>query len=802
MNLATFLVLLSHWRHRPLQLITLILGIGLATALWSGVQAINAEARASYARSAAIVEQSGLSQLVAKDGGTIPLASFAKLRRAGWNVSPVIEGDYRFGTSRIRLVGIDPLTMPDEGRVFTLSGSSEVVDFIGGQDVLVVAEATAERLKSETGVRLKVSGNIPDDVAFTDISVADRLLRRDGALSRLVIAPDQRPALPALGSVAPELKVNSAGERPDMARLTDSFHLNLTAFGFLAFIVGLFIVYSATGLSFEQRRATFRTIRCLGVSLRALTSMLIIEIMLLALISGVIGVVIGYVMASMLLPGVAATLRGLYGATVSGSLSLRPEWWLAGMGMALAGTALSSLQSLWRVRNMPILSASQPQAWALASGNALRFQSLGGALLLGIAALFAVVGSGLATGFLVLGTLLLGSALLLPAFLTLILQFAERGSKKVLTVWFWADTRLQLPGLSLALMALLLALSANVGVGTMVSSFRTTFLGWLDQRLVAELYVTARDEAEAARLREWLPAHVDAVLPIWSTSGQVLGDEVQISGVADHPTYRDHWPLIQSMPGAWDTIAQGHGALINEQFWRAKHVQPGQEITLPDGWQVTVVGVYSDYGNPKGQVMVGVDALSSHYPSVSKLRYGVRVDPARASDLKRQMVQELGLPDGNVLDQASLKRQSRAVFEQTFVVTGALNVLTLAVAGFAMFASLLTLSGIRLPQLAPVWAMGIRRRNLAILEVLRTLALWLVTFIAAIPVGLALAWVLLVIVNVEAFGWRLPMMIFPVEWLKLGAIALVAAILSVLVPVLRLATINPSDLLRVFANER
>ena len=37
-----------------------------------------------------------------------------------------------------------------------------------------------------------------------------------------------------------------------------------------------------------------------------------------------------------------------------------------------------------------------------------------------------------------------------------------------------ADTRQQLPGLSLALMALLLALAANVGVGTMVASFRAT----------------------------------------------------------------------------------------------------------------------------------------------------------------------------------------------------------------------------------------------------------------------------------------------------------------------------------------
>jgi putative ABC transport system permease protein len=154
------------------------------------------------------------------------------------------------------------------------------------------------------------------------------------------------------------------------------------------------------------------------------------------------------------------------------------------------------------------------------------------------------------------------------------------------------------------------------------------------------------------------------------------------------------------------------------------------------------------------------------------------------------------------VDQASLKSQSRAIFDQTFKVTGALNVLTLAVAGFAMFSSLLTISGIRLPQLAPVWAMGVRRRDLAMYEIVRTLALWLATFVTAIPVGLVLAWVLLARVNAEAFGWRLPMYVFPMDWLLLGAIALLAALASVLLPVRRLATINPADLLRIFANER
>ncbi len=64
----------------------------------------------------------------------------------------------------------------------------------------------------------------------------------------------------------------------------------------------------------------------------------------------------------------------------------------------------------------------------------------------------------------------------------------------------------------------------------MVSSFRLTFNGWLDQRLAAELYVTAKDEDEARRLREWLPQHATAVLPIWSVEGEVLGEELQIFG--------------------------------------------------------------------------------------------------------------------------------------------------------------------------------------------------------------------------------------------------------------------------------
>ena len=451
---------------------------------------------------------------------------------------------------------------------------------------------------------------------------------------------------------------------------------------------------------------------------------------------------------------------------------------------------------------MPLLAPARPRAWSLASERSLRLQAAAGAALLGAAALTTQYGSGLAAGFTALGGLLLGSALLLPLLLSFLLTLGRRLSTNVIPQWFWADTRQQLPGLSLALMALLLALAANAGVGTMVQSFRLTFVGWLDQRLASELYVTARSDEESARIRAWLEPRSGAVLPIWNTEIRLFGQPVQVYGVADHPTYRDNWPMLEAEPRAWDMIAKGDGALANEQLARRNRLAVGDVVSLEGGRRLPIVGIYSDYGNPRGQILINDRLLVALYPDVSRLRYGVRVAPAKARELRDELRQAFALPEENVVDQASIKALSLRIFERTFAVTAALNVLTLGVAALAMFASLLTLSGMRLSQLAPAWAMGLTLRRLAVLEILRSVALAFFTMLAAIPVGLALAWLLLAVVNVEAFGWRLPMHLFPLDWLRLLGLALASAALAALIPALRLSRLQPAELLKVFAHER
>jgi putative ABC transport system permease protein len=174
--------------------------------------------------------------------------------------------------------------------------------------------------------------------------------------------------------------------------------------------------------------------------------------------------------------------------------------------------------------------------------------------------------------------------------------------------------------MSLALMALMLALAANVGVSTMVGSFRSTFTGWLDQRLASDLYITTRTPAEAVAFQEFVSAKVDSILPIVSAEVRLAGSPGQVFGIKDHEIYRAHWPLLQSVPDVWDRVAQGDGILVNEQLARREQLWTGNTLQLAADFQFEIVGVYSDYGNPAGQAFINYALFEKRYPERFSMR--------------------------------------------------------------------------------------------------------------------------------------------------------------------------------------
>ena len=796
MNRAVLGAFLRHWWRAPLQLLTLLGGLALATALWSGVQAINAEARASYDAAAATLGEGRFDQLQSATGAPIEQSTYVALRRAGWLVSPVIEGRL----NGVRLVGIEPLTAPGGLGPIEIGEGAELADFVMGQgQVFGDAEAlSALAAEPVTGV---LSPDVAPNTALTDIGVAQRLLNRPAEIDRLVVAQAQPQRQTPLAQVAPDLVRQAAQDGTDIGGLTESFHLNLTAFGLLSFAVGIFIVNGAIGLAFEQRRPMVRTLRALGVPLRRVMALMAAELLVIALVAGAAGVCLGYLIAAALLPDVAATLRGLYGADVASTLQLRPAWWLSGLAIAVGGAGLAALRSFAQLARMPLLSAAHPRAQSMAAGRSARVQAVVAVGLLITALLIGAMADGLAWGFALLACLLIGAALGLPAVLGGLLTLAQGRAHGVIAQWFWADTRQQLPGLSLALMALLLAMAANVGVSTMVSSFRMTFTAFLDQRLASELYITADTLDDVPELLDYLAPRVAAILPIQSVPVTIAGQPTELFGARDDATYRDNWAFLNATTAPWESVAAGDGILLNEQLARRGGIDVGAAVSVA-GRGFRVAGIYGDYGNPLGQAIVNERVFASLFPTIVPTRFGLRLPTDEVPRLVADLEADLGLSPASTINQAAIKAFSLDVFDRTFTVTTALNVLTLIVAGFAILMSLLTLATLRVPQLAPVWAAGVTRAQLGRLELVRAVLLALLTTVLALPLGLLLAWALLAVVNVAAFGWKLPMFFFPLDYARLGLFALLAAALAALWPAWRLSRTPPAALVKVFSDER
>ncbi len=830
------------FRHRVLAVLS-VLGVALGVAVVVAVDLANASALRAFHLTAEGVVGRATDEIVGGPQG-IPDSLYRRLANGGLLpvATPVLEGSASLPDGeRVRLVGIDPVSAaPFRPQLGALTGGDlhTALRLMTEPDTVLIEADDAAALRVHPGSRLTLtlatgqvavgvlatpSRGVMSGILITDIATAQHLLghhHRISAIDLMVPAGAAgRAQLQRLAAVLPAgVSIHRTGSRArTMHEATRAFRINLTALSLLALVVGMFLIYNTMTFSVIQRRGLFGTLRSLGVSRAQLFLAVAVEAALVGVVATAAGIALGVGLAEHLVHLVTRTINDVYFALQVRSLALGPMALMKGVALGVGGTVLAALA--------PAVEAARvsPRAAMARSDLERRRRSALPALALTGAGIAAVGG----------GLLLLPSRQLLPAYGTLVCLVAAIGLwTPMLTVLAVRAVTGMLPpvrgvlarialrgvsaGLSrtsVAIAALAVALATTVGIGLMIGGFRVGVEQWLDQALKADIFVGPAPAApEGMTLPPGLAARVAAVPGVSRVtrgrhvSVQTSLGRVPVIAYAMQRRDFDAFPLVSGDPGAaWaafhDADRRPPAVLICQSLARLHGLRPGASMRMqtdrgPQPFQV--VGVYRYYGSTRGRVAMSRRTYLRywHDPKLSWL--AVYLAPGASLQTVLRGIRQR-LPPGVPVAARSTRRirtYTLRVFDQTFAITAVLRVLTLVISVVGVVSALMALELERAREFGVFRALGMTPGQTAAVVLGQTGFMGVLAGVLALPTGLALAALLIEVINARAFGWIVPFRLFPhVLWQAVVA-AVVAALIAGAYPAWRLARMRTAKALR------
>lgn len=802
----------AHYRQAPLQAAAILIGIVLAVTLFVAVQAINLNAKRSYAESTEQLSAQAQNLIIPPAGQNyLPESLYFTLRQNGLSATlPVIEGRVRDeqgrrwsvqGSELIAAISSRYRYSSDRQQNVSLFDSAlPLPELLVGKPIVMMSQSQHQNLGEVETLTLD---DIPTQVVvlpdewqlgsrmLMDIGFAQQLLNKQGQLSYIAVFHTRDK----LGRDKQAKWQNLIGEQgqwvtnnqsTDLGSLTDSFHLNLTAMSLLAFLVGLFIAYNGVKYSLLKRNRLLVQIQQAGIAPRIVFTALLIELTILVTIGASVGFVLGMQLSHWLHPTVALTLEQLYGATLLPG-TWQWQWWMQALLLTLAATLLACWQHFKQRVRQP-LSSHGGFYQAPETSNENQLFLIGTALTaIALAGLWLSEHHRFTMAW--LGVLVVSIPLYLPKTLSVLANWCEKRTTSGLMQYLFAELRELISPLSLAMMALLLAVTANMGMNTLVGSFESTLKQWLEQRLHADIYVSPA-QGEIANVERALQQFdkVETVYKQYYVDDNLQGLPILL-GTKDKDTLEQTMVFKSHLENFWQRFYQGELVAISEPTAVKLGLSLGSKLTLDavPNKNLLVGAVFHDYGSPNGEVLLSPKLWQESGFTDLPTSLGTKVsgDPQIVYE---QLREQLNLHPSQLYDQAQIKSIALDIFSQTFAITRALNGVTLMVAVIGLFSACFMLLDARKAAIARLYALGVSRRKLMTMVVGQIVALVSFTLVIALPLGAMVGYVLTDIVTLRAFGWSLNYLWNWSDALSIAAITILVAVIATLIPLWRLVS--------------
>ena len=806
-------VLLADARRHKLQTAATCLGVAVGVAVIVAIRLASESALGHFKDTVRTLTGQATHELVARQ--PLPAARLTTLLaspgvRAAQPVvtSTLLARDVDDEPLPLRLVGVDPFLAPefldlDETTVEAAAEIGLFLQLMQEPGLVAVAQRTLDAVGLPDGGTLTVRGphgelalrtvgvdspslgEADPPFALADLATAQELLHLGERVTRFeLVLEDDAPAL-ALEAGERLQRPDRRGERADS--MTEAFRLNLMCLGFLAVLVGAFLAYNMAQFAVVRRRPLLGRLRCLGCNAGDLLRAVLLEAAVLGGVGSLLGLGLGTLLSRLLVEDVARTVSTLYGRISTPVPELDPLT----AGLALAVGTLATVAATWT----PARSAARTPP-ALVAGRRRLIEPLPArwtvfALLFGSAALLLPRSAVVLPAVAVLGTLLAAAAAL-PHLLGRVVRRSPR--LPVLALAFGRIHR-SLGRAGSAAGALAMPLAMTIAILVMVGSFRAEVSSWSQAILGADIYLSPRFvelQPEVARLPEALLDELEELPGVTAVDRLRLLEEDQGPRgflVAGSPlaTPRARGSLRVLSGGTVEELLarlDEGDAMVSEPLSRRLDLGPGDTLTLQgqDGpVERTVAGVFQDFSYDRGYAMLSEADFLSIYGETGVRSGALLLEPdVDGRELARRLTDRY--PDVEFRDVARLREEVIVAFDDTFAITYVLQAISTALALVGILTALLCLHLERRAELGVLRALGARHRTVGQLLLSEALVLLGSAGVLAVPTGLALAWILVSVVNTRSFGWSFPMQVEAGPVAGLLGLALVAGLLAGCVP--------------------
>jgi putative ABC transport system permease protein len=804
-------------RHQPWRNAVAVLAVTLGVALAFSVHLINQSALAEF--SSAVRATGGQPDFELRGvAGRIDENVFARIATDSHVevASPVLELSTLVAASDgerrpLRIVGIDPLVAATVSPMLMPAlapGADRLALFAPGQLFLNPAArqvaGTAPSLKLQSGLRFQdaeVAGTVAaggPPLAVMDIAAAQDFFGRAGELTRIDVrlAPgtDRDAWLRGMQLPADVLASAPADATQRVGNLSRAYRVNLTVLALVALFTGSFLVYSVLALSVARRAQQFALLGVLGLTARERRTLVLAESFVLGIAGCMLGVALGAALADVGLLVLGGDLGGGYFAGVAPQL----QWSAPAALLYAALGVVAAVAGGWiparTAERMPLAQTlkglgSAPQH---AKRHVLSLLLLAAGALLALAPPVAGIPFG---AYASVALVLIGGIGALPGAVALVYdRLAPLVRAKPLPLLAIERARRVRESAAVAVSGVVASLSLAVALTVMVASFRDSVARWLDVVLPADLYVRTAVSTSTTDSAWFSPrfvqqvARVDGVRRVAAQRQRSLLLDPKLPPVV--LLARDMDDPARSLQMVGDTASVPPGAVAvyaSEAMVDLHRARVGQDFpalaSALGAPRVIVAGVWRDYARQSG-------AIAMQRTDYQRLTGDARANDmqiwlASAADASRvqQAIRDLARRENGsdaALEFASaseLRVISLRIFDRSFAVTYWLQAVAIVIGLFGVAASFGAQVLARRKEFGLLAHIGLTRGQILRVVAGEGAAWTAIGSAAGLVLGLAVAVVLVHVVNPQSFHWTMDLL---VPWTRLVALCFAVVVAGTL----------------------